>query len=458
MNTTNAINENVELGLQYIFIQWVMFVVGIIGILFVLYFVIFKHSQFSLSVRNVFRNKRRSLITLLAVTAAVSGNILVGTYFLQMFLGLRESTIRSQTGHLQYMKTDYYEKGASAPTEYLIENADEIVDILKANKDFMQYVDIITTQARFNGLITAGDKSISFIGNAVESDKDASFASIDVYVDGSPLDVDTPYEIVIGEGVATQLGVTVEDSVVLLSSISGGGLNALDATVRGIIRPFAKEYSDVVVKTDLQFAKEILYSQGANKILVLLNDTKDTDVARTIMANIMKQHPEWDVKLYDWYDLQDFYRQVVTFFSSIFTVVSALLFFLVIFLVLNTMTMSVFERFNEFGTLRSIGVKKRQLVNMVVIEGVILGFIGAIVGIVVAQVVGSLITQMDFEVTAPPGQSQGYPLILTPLYDFATVKLIIISCLASIGMAFISSLFPALKGAKLKIVDALRFN
>jgi putative ABC transport system permease protein len=68
------------------------------------------------------------MLTLSAVIFAFSGSVLLGNYFLDMFVGLRESTIRSQTGHIQIQKNGYKTYGGSAPTEYLILNYEEILE------------------------------------------------------------------------------------------------------------------------------------------------------------------------------------------------------------------------------------------------------------------------------------------------------------------------------------------
>ncbi len=446
-----------KLGLDYIKVQWFMSVIGLGVLVFLLIMIIKDVSKVKLAIRNVFRNKRRSIITVIAIIGAVSGTIVVGTYFLNMFVGLRETSIYSRTGHLQYMKKGYYEKGSAIPTEYLIDNSKEIIESLRSNEELMQHVSLMTVQSQFSGLISNGDKTLNFIATAVESEKDKLFAVSDLYEEGRSLSEKKPYEIVIGSGLAKQLSISTGNVTTILTTMRDGGINVLDATIRGIVRPFSKDYGDVIIKTDIQFAQELLFTQGVNKIIILLNATENTEKAEAIMRTVLSQHPEWGLELFNWYDLQDFYKQVVDLFSGIFVVISTMFFILILFLILNTMSMSVFERFGEFGTLRAIGMKRRSLVGMVLIEGTILGLLGVILGIIISFLIGYIVALLKVEMSPPPGGSTGYPLNLIPYINFEGMKLFVVSSLSAIGISFVSTLFPSLWAARQKIIDCLRF-
>src|ERR1700744_6564972 len=97
--------------------------------------------------------------------------------------------------------------------------------------------------------------------------------------------------------------------------------------------------------------------------------------------------------------------------SAIFTFVSFVMVIIVLFTVVNTMSMSVMERTPEIGTLRAIGVKKSGIVRQFVSEGMILGLIGATLGIVLGLVVARLVNHAGLT-WQPPGQASLVPLIV----------------------------------------------
>lgn len=435
-------------------------VAGVALCIYLIYKVIFLRNDVRISWRNVLRNKRRNIITLGAVAFALTGNILLGNYFLSQFYGLRESVIRSETGHLQILKKGYLTYGSSAPGEYVVEDPDKIIARINAHTQLHELVTTMTKEIRFNGIVTSqkNDRSLNYIARGVEVKQDRVLSTYDTYTDGSPLSDRHPYSIVLGKGLAAQLEVKSGDEVTLLSSLFDGGLNVMDGTVQGIVRAFSEEYGKVIVKTSLEYAQEMVGSdQGANKIVILIDDTKNTLIAKDMVQEILSSNPEWqDLQVYDWLELADFYSQVHTLYNNIYAIVSGLLFGLIIFLVVNTMTMNIYERFNEFGTVRSIGLKKRQLVDMVLTEGIILGLIGTFIGILITIGIGEVVDRLDITYAAPPGQSADLPLELA-IYPSVSgyVKLAIMSILSIIGLTALATLFPGIKAAKLKIIDAI---
>lgn len=448
------------LGLQNTWYQLIMVSIGTLATLYFLIRLFIDRTENTFALRNVVRNTRRSLITIIAICCAVAGNILLGNYFLDMFDGLRESTIRGQLGHVQLMKKDYFEIGSSAPTDYIIENQEEVKEAIMSDPLLKEKIQFITTELNFNGILSGpeGEKSLNYMGKAVEPKNDEEFSFFDVYTRGGPLNAEHSSELVLGTGLATQLDVDIEDYLTVLAVRPGGGFDLLDATLVGVIDTFSKEYGNVLLKTSMNFGQELLGIDGVNKIIVLLKDTLDTDFVYERIKELVDSNEGWEIQAYNWSELTDFYHQVRGMFNNIYTVVSSILFLLIIFLVLNTISMSVYERFSEFGTLRSIGIKMRNLVSLVLIEGTYLAFIGAVVGILLAYVVGYLTFSSGFSLPPPPGFSREYPVDLR-IQGYASYQVLIVkSVLICIGTAFISSLIPAIRASRLKIIDCLRKN
>ncbi len=451
--------ENI-LGLRVTFIHYFLMALGVAAILFFLVRYLVNKTENGLALRNVVANTRRTIITLLAIGCAVAANIALGSYFLFMFFGLRETTIRSQTGHVQIMREGYFEEGSSSPTDYLILNHEEIEAAILADSAVAEKITFVTSEINFNGIVTGptGEKSLGYLGKAVEPIEDQLFAVWDVYAEGEPLNEDVFAQVALGKGLAKQLGVTIDDYVTVLAVTQGGGFDVLDAQVGGILDTFAREYGNVLLKTNQEFGQEILATQGVNKLIVLLDDTVDTDFVYERVKTVVAEHPEWGVKVYGWFDITEFYHQVRSFISNIYIVVSTILFLLIIFLILNTVTMSVFERFSEFGTLRSIGLKRKNLVTLVLIEGVYLGFIGSVLGVVIAYVVGQALYGRGIQLPSPPGFTRPIELDLRLRFDYNYIFLVVSTALSCVGTALVSSWLPARRASKLQIVDSLRTN
>src|SRR5512136_2794910 len=95
-------------------------------------------------------------------------------------------------------------------------------------------------------------------------------------------------------------------------------------------------------------------------------------------------------------ELQPFYKQAVGMFIAIFSFISIVMAVIVLFTVVNTMSMSVMERTHEIGTLRAMGVKRKGIAIQFMIEGILLGMIGATAGILIGSVAGEIVNHSGF--------------------------------------------------------------
>jgi putative ABC transport system permease protein len=146
------------------------------------------------------------------------------------------------------------------------------------------------------------------------------------------------------------------------------------------------------------------------------------------------------------------YNQALGMLAAIFTFIAAIIGVIVLFTVVNTMSMSVMERINEIGTSRAMGVRRSGIRRQFVVEGWMLGIFGASIGVVLSLAIGTAINHSGL-IWMPPGQST--PIPLKVLLD-GNYGLIVGSWIGLVVVAILAALLPANKAAKMQVVDALR--
>src|SRR5882724_2402350 len=157
-----------------------------------------------LAIRNVFRNRRRTLITLAAMGFGAAAIIVFGGFVHSIYFGVRESTIRSQVGHIQIYRKGYSDKGNLAPYDYLIADyAGLRAELLK-----LPHVKAVTARLGFSGLISTGDTTTSFVGTGVQPESETDLSALAVIVDGKELASRDPRGITLGVGLARAFGVS----------------------------------------------------------------------------------------------------------------------------------------------------------------------------------------------------------------------------------------------------------
>jgi putative ABC transport system permease protein len=400
----------------------------------------------SLAARNVLRQRRRSAIGLSAIASGVVALLLAAGFFEWNYDSMREGTIRARIGHIIVSKPGYLESGAADPFRYLIPERNDSRDLIE---QFPQ-VDTVAPRLAFNGLISVGESTVSFMGDGVDPERERKLAGALKLTEGSDLSAADAKEVIVGEGLAHNLGIKTGDTVVLVANTQSGGVNALEVKVAGIFSTIIKAYDDFALRLPLKTAQGLVRTEGVHSWLVLLHKTSQTD--RTI-KRIREKVPAQELQLTPWYETAaaDFYNKTVSLFSKQVLVVKLMIAFIIILSISNTMMTNVRDRTGEIGTCMALGDTRRTVLRRFLVEGLVLGFVGGTIGVVVGIGLAQVISDIGIPMPPPPGVASSYiaGILVTPW-------LVLDALLLSVVTAFLAGVFPAWKASRLSIVDALR--
>lgn len=399
-----------------------------------------------LAARNVFRNKRRTLISLLVMIFGACALVLAGGFMLYSFWGLRESTIHSQTGHLQVYHKDYFNREEEKNLELGLDNLQTIRGLALANME----VNLATPRIDFTGLISNGDKSAVFIGQGLDPEQEAQMMGLF----GRPesilaLNNGVEEEVVLGAGLAKSLNAKEGDYLTLMSTTADGALNAIDVLVKGIFTTGISDIDKRFLKVRNVTAQRLANTKNVRNLVLLLGHTEMTEAVRQeLQAQYDQAGLPVVVKM--WEEMAPYYRSVVALYNAIFGFLVFVIFVIVLGSTANTIIMSISERVQEIGTLMAMGTSRRKLVQMFLYEGLVLGLLGAAIGLLVAGALSWWINHSDIMMPPPPGWDQGYRL---GIRIEAWLVMVVFGLMMS--TAVISTLVPAIRAARMKIVDAL---
>jgi len=400
--------------------------------------------EYLIAFRNVTRQYRRSLFGIFAVTFGVVALILAAGFIDWIFSAAREGTIQSGMGHIQIMRPGYLDGGQADPQRYLMPQESPL------SKAIAQFPTVRTMAPRlaFNGLVSHGDATISFIGEGVNPEAERQVSARLIIAAGKNLSGDDPKGILLGTGLAANLGVKAGDTVVLLANTPAGGINAVECTVRGLFTTASKGYDDSALRVPLPVALKLLRVSGIHRWILLLDDT--THTAQTLRS-LRDKFSGSGLEFVPWYDLADFYNKTVALFTKQVNVVEFIIAVIIVLSISNTMMMNVLERTSEIGTCLAIGRSRRQILRQFVYEGLTIGLIGGSLGLVLGWLLAALISHVGIPMPPPPGMSVGFTgeiLVSGPLALNAF--------LLAVGTTLLASVYPAWKASRLEVVDALR--
>ncbi|OMG74771.1 ABC transporter permease [Burkholderia ubonensis] len=461
---------------------------------------------FSLALRNLLRNRRRSLTTLSAMVVGVVALLIFGGYSRNAILATQTGYVQYQ-GHLQIMRKGYFQFGSGNPTAYGIADYQRVIDAVQHDPVLKPMLAVVTPTLRLNGI--AGNfsngvsKSIVAAGVVVDDqnqmrkwdDYNSIGRSLLIELGGTSSD-----SAVIGSGVARQLqlckplhlddcpsaaelGIAEKPAdapaapanvmalsaleqtaaprapathIELLAASVNGAPNVASLNVVKAQNWGVKDIDDSLLIMHLDQAQRLLFGNAPPQVTAIqiqLRHTNQIPVAQARLEKLLdEQFKDKSLEVLDYETLTPIYKQVIQFFDSIFGFISILIYVIVLFTVSNTMSMAVVERTAEIGTLRAIGQRRGGIRAQFVCEGALLGVFGGLLGIVVAVPLAYLINHSGLT-WAPPGYSYKYPLLVRVWGDHA---LVFGTAFSLAVVAVVSAWWPANRAAKLDIVDALR--
>ncbi len=398
-----------------------------------------------LALRNVFRNRRRTSLSLLAIAAGAAALVVNGGIIYDIFGALREDAIRGRHGHLQIMRAGYGAGHEREPWTFAMRGGE--ADSLVAELGRIPEIEGATARLDFSGLIQAGGRAVSFLGEGVAPGDEARFSTQIKIIEGEPLQGERP-AVILGRGLAAKLGVGAGASSVLLAQTVDGGFNAIDVEVAGVFEGGLQAYDDWVLKTPLAVARQLLVWPGCHRVVVLLHDTEETDRVADALRSRFAGRP---LELVTWPSLATFHNQVVALFRRELDVIKVIIATIVVLSIANIMSMSVLERTREIGTVMAMGAGPRRVVGEIALEGFILGVAGGAAGLTLGAVIAAIITRVGIIFPSPPGSTRPYvggcdlvPSVMAFAFGLAVVS------------AVIAALYAGRRAARLEVVEALR--
>lgn len=461
--------------------------------------------DFRLAVRNLLRNRRRSLATFLALVIGTTSILFFGGYRKNIEYSMLTAYAR-EGGHLQVQHRDLFNYGTGDPTRYSIADYEKILQAIRADPVLSPLVTVATPTLQLGGIASNFNEGVSrtVLGfGTVAADRNRmrnwNEFQLPMPAERFALDGAPPDAAVIGIGVARVLllcealkipncpprvkpeaptGDALPDDIAqlaatsapaaaaaqpqgpprldLLASSAGGAPNVVSLTLVKAERQGFKELDEVFLSMQLPQAQRLVYGKAppkATALMVQLKSTKDLPVATKRLAEVVAAAaPQQPLDVLDFKQINPFFVQTVQMFDTIFGFIFLLIGAIVLFTVGNTMTTAVMERTVEIGTIRALGVRRNGIRRLFVIEGMLLGVAGAVAGVVISLLGAELINSLGLT-WLPPGSGDRLPLLLVVWGETTTI---VGTMLGLIAIAGVSAWWPAFRASRLVIVDALR--
>ncbi len=396
--------------------------------------------------RNLLRNRRRSVIVFISIVVGITAVMFNDGLSIGMISQMLENSIGSHVSHIQIHAKGFNDNRV---IQNNMATPSEVENVLRDTPGIAHWSPRVVSFGLLSSALNSSGGVIVGVDPEREQDVTTIRRSI---VEGSYL-TGAPREVVIARRLADKLQVGLGDKVVGMASALSGDVGSDLFRVTGIFETVSSEFDKAYMFTSIDNARSMLELE--DRVLEYAVIVRDINEVEDIAASLRsKLGDEYEVLTY--IDLLPILVSQVDMYQSMMYVVYLIIALAMIFGIINTMLMSVFERIQEFGVLMAIGMRVRRIFLMVLLEAGMLGVLGTAVGLLLGSGLLLLFSHIgiDFSIFSEGLTSFGVGAVIYPRLTPDTILnvLIIIPLTTVLG-----AVYPAVRAMRLQPVAAIRY-
>jgi ABC-type lipoprotein release transport system permease subunit len=401
----------------------------------------------SLGLRNLWRNPRRTLLTLASLLVGFGALTFLGAMNDGLSRDVKQNFILTLKGHVQIHARGFE---ASRQIQHYIADPAEVIRVLEGMPDVAAW----TLRVRTSGLASVAKASTGVQLLGIDSVREARLTRLAQFVtSGTWLPVGDARALVLGKTLADNLGVGLGDKVILMAQTPSGDLVSELSRLRGILHTGVPEVDRALALVPLVSAQRLLeLGHGVTDVVVRAVRHEATDAIRDQLRAAL---PEADYEVLRWFDLDPLVQQRLELVDTVIYFILLIVVALVIAESLNTMLMTLHERVHEFGLMEALGTRKVQLFAMVLWESVLLVMSGCLAGYLLGVLVVLYFGHTGIDLSRfAKAFTFAYmnPVIYPVLTWYTTAQTLGTTFVAAV----LAALYPAWKATRQQPVEAIR--
>jgi len=412
-------------------------------------------TYFKLAFRNVFRNRRRSIITFFAVTLGIFSYIVMEGVLDAFSSQSVENLKKIDTAHIKIFAEGYWDERAKEPLKHRIDNYKEIERRIMQ----MDNVQAVSPRITFGTNIYFSRTSLPIIGIAmgVTEEENPVFKLKDWIIKGEYFE-EGRYSLV-GRELAEDMKLDVGSWITIEFKDKNGIYDAEQLQVSGIFNTGHPDIDSSTLYVPLGLMQERLDMQNSvTEIATILDSEERIERSRDNIQQMLKQkfNPRQEFEVLTWKEQAESYIAFQDFKNMGGFVMIWILIIIIVIGIMNTMLMSVYERVREIGALMALGMKKSRVRLLFLLEGAIVGGFGAIIGMGLGLLFMYYLSESGFDIAAMYGEQDIGYIVKDIVYGSIRIGPFIQAFLIGVISAVIATYIPASNASKLNPADALR--
>jgi len=396
---------------------------------------------------NIWRNKRRTIITATSVFFAVLLAILFRSLTDGIYNNMIHNMVSYSSGYLQIHQKGYWDEQSIDNT---FEADEQLFQDLLNNPNITH----ITPRLQTFALASYSDKTKGVLILGIDPEKEKKVNNLQEKITkGQYIKSLNENAVVLGEGLAAQLKLKINDTIVLL----GQGYHASSAAamfrVKGLIKLGAIELNNNVVYMPIKQAHFMYGAENRlSSISIMVDDKKHLE---GLKRSLIKSIDSTTYEVMTWKEMMPELDQFIEVDSSGHYIIIGVLYIIISFGLFGTLLMMMFERKHELGILVAIGMKKRLLASILLLESIFISLIGCIAGIIGGVLIIKWFTKYPIHLTGKVKQVYEDYGIESILYFSNQEYIFIAQTMIVLALSILLAFYPSYKIIKLKPIEAI---
>ena len=408
----------------------------------------------SMAFRNVFRHKKRTVLTMLTVIFGIFAGIMGDGLNSGMKWQVADIYTKTLTSSYNVYGSGFFnEEEKNDPIEYLFdEKSGE--ELLKNQKGVIAY----SKRILIDGTVTNGIEEMKtrFIG-VYPDNENSVFDRKSSIISGVFTGKNSGEKIVVGSELAKILNLKKGDTVTIMARTANKAVNAYDVEIEGLIRTGNPIVDNSYIFMRIDFAKSFADTDKINDIAVKRENLSINKIKKE-MEEINRNSKKKNLTFVSWYKETEDLMELIKFRWKIFSVITFVILLMAAAGITNTMLMAMLERKKEIGIMMANGMSAGKIAALFTIEGAFIGVLGSSIAFIAGFLVVTHFAKVGISIPmASGGFGSDFP-INDKLYLYFDLVHALIFYVIGIVVATLSALYPARKAVKLEPVEAIRGN
>jgi len=396
--------------------------------------------------RNIWRNPRRSIIMIAAIAIGLWSGLLVSALMFGMMETRFNTGIEQHISHIQIHHTDFL------IDNNLLHNISEW-DSLRNNLTAAEEVKAFSARTIVSGMLSTATQTRGINIIAIDPAAEAQTTGLANHLlEGTYLDDGKKNQVLIGKSLAEKLKLQIGSRIVVTFQNIDGELISSALRVAGLFQTanIAMDQQNIYISQPT-LAEYTGQENLINEVAILLHNEENTDSQRDSLKALF---PSLTVRT--WADISPELTYITEMGQSMMLIILTIILLALAFGLVNTMLMTVYERVYELGMLMAVGMNRRRVFLMIILETTFLTFLGAAAGMSLGYFTTHILGKRGLDLAPVGGEAMlqyGYPSVVFPVLE---PGFLIQLTIMVVVVVFVTAIFPTIRALKIKPAEAVR--